>query len=104
MTDTLLLDCHVATMVEGGAAYGAVENAAVLIRDGRIAWVGPGDDLPSHQAAQIERLDGRWITPGLVDCHTHLVFGGDRSGEFEQRLNGATYEEIARAEAASSRP
>ena len=97
MTDTLLLDCHVATMVEGGAAYGAVEDAAVLIRDGRIAWVGRHDDLPSHQAAQIERLDGRWITPGLIDCHTHLVFGGDRSGEFEQRLNGATYEEIARA-------
>lgn len=97
MTDTLLLDCHVATMVEGRAAYGAVEDAAVLIRDGRVAWVGPRDDLPAHEAVQIERLDGRWITPGLVDCHTHLVFGGDRSGEFEQRLNGATYEEIARA-------
>lgn len=84
-------------MVEGGAAYGAIEDGAILIRDGRIAWVGAREDLPAHEAAETDRLDGRWVTPGLIDCHTHLVFGGDRSGEFEQRLNGATYEEIARA-------
>ena len=93
----LITDCHVATMVEGGEPYGIIEDAALLIRDGRIAWVGPRADLPTHDAAQTHRFDGRWITPGLIDCHTHLVFGGDRSGEFEQRLNGATYEEIARA-------
>ena len=95
--DRLLIDCHAATLVEGGAPYGAVEDAAVVITDGRIAWVGPRADLPGVQAAEVERLDGRWVTPGLIDCHTHLVFGGDRSGEFEQRLEGATYEEIARA-------
>lgn len=98
----LITDCRLATMVEGGAgvggaAYGAIEDGALLIRDGRIVWAGARADLPAHEAAQTDRLDGRWVTPGLVDCHTHLVFGGDRSGEFEQRLGGVTYEEIARA-------
>jgi imidazolonepropionase len=95
--DRLLIDCHVATMVEGAAPYGAITDAAVVIAQGRIAWVGPRADLPAVDAAQVERLEGRWITPGLIDCHTHLVFGGDRSAEFEQRLGGATYEQIARA-------
>jgi len=95
--DRLITDCRLATMLEGGEAYGAVEDGAILIRDGDIAWVGARADLPAHEAAQVDRLDGRWVTPGLIDCHTHLVFGGDRSGEFEQRLGGATYEEIARA-------
>nr|WP_316626895.1 imidazolonepropionase [uncultured Brevundimonas sp.] len=95
--ERLLIDCHVATMVEGAAPYGAIADAAVVIAQGRIAWVGPRADLPAVDAAQVERLEGRWITPGLIDCHTHLVFGGDRSAEFEQRLGGATYEQIARA-------
>lgn len=95
--DRLITDCRLATMVEGGAAYGAIEDGALLVRDGRIVWAGARADLPAHEAATTDRLDGRWVTPGLVDCHTHLVFGGDRSGEFEQRLGGATYEEIARA-------
>lgn len=95
MTDRLLTDCHVATMAAQGGAYGAIEDGAILIRDGRIVWVGPRAEAPAADA--VERLDGRWVTPGLIDCHTHLVFGGDRSGEFEQRLGGATYEEIARA-------
>lgn len=95
MSTLLLTDCHVATMVEGGAAYGAIEDAAILIRDGKIAWVGPKAEAP--KADVVEVLGGRWVTPGLIDCHTHLVFGGDRSGEFERRLGGATYEEIARA-------
>nr|WP_240811807.1 imidazolonepropionase [Brevundimonas sp. M20] len=82
-------------MREGGAAYGAIEDAAILIRDGKIAWVGARAEAPAAEG--VEGLDGRWVTPGLIDCHTHLVFGGDRSGEFEQRLGGATYEEIARA-------
>ena len=97
LADRLITDCHVATMAEGGAPYGAIEDAAILIKDGRIAWVGPRADLPVHKAVQTDRLGGRWVTPGLIDCHTHLVFGGDRSGEFERRLEGATYEEIARA-------
>lgn len=95
--DRLLTDCHVATMSEGGAAYGAIEDAAILIRDGRIAWVGPRDQRPAGDGVETDRLGGRWVTPGLIDCHTHLVFGGDRSGEFEQRLGGATYEDIARS-------
>ena len=95
--DRLLIDCHVATMTEGGVPYGAIEDAAILIKDRRIIWVGARADLPVHKAVETDRLEGRWVTPGLVDCHTHLVFGGDRSGEFEQRLGGATYEEIARA-------
>lgn len=94
MTDRLLTDCHVATMA-GEGAYGAIEDGAILIRDGRIGWVGRRAEAPT--ADVIERLDGRWVTPGLIDCHTHLVFGGDRSGDFEQRLGGVTYEEIARA-------
>ena len=95
--DRLITDCRLATMAEGGEPYGAIEDGAILIRDGRIAWVGARADLPAHKAVETERLDRRWVTPGLIDCHTHLVFGGDRSGEFEQRLNGATYEAIARA-------
>jgi len=95
--DRLITDCRLATMVEGGEPYGAIEDGAILIRDGDIVWVGARGDLPVHEAAKTDGLDGRWVTPGLIDCHTHLVFGGDRSGEFEQRLGGATYEEIARA-------
>ncbi len=97
IADRLLIDCRLATMREGGEPYGAVDDGAILIRDGRILWAGPRAELPSHEVAATDRLDGRWVTPGLIDCHTHLVFGGDRSGEFEQRLGGATYEEIARA-------
>jgi len=95
--DRILTDCHVATMVQDGAPYGAIEDATVIVAQGRIAWVGSRKAAPAVQGAAVDRLDGRWITPGLIDCHTHLVFGGDRSGEFEQRLGGATYEEIARA-------
>jgi len=95
--DRLITDCRVATMAAGGVAYGAIEDAAILVRDGRIAWVGARSEMPVVEAVETDRLDGRWVTPGLIDCHTHLVFGGDRSGEFEQRLEGATYEEIARA-------
>ena len=96
--DRLLTDCRAAAMTPDGAPYGVIEDAAVLIRDGRIAWIGPRADLPaSAEAKVVEPLDGRWITPGLIDCHTHLVFGGDRSGEFERRLQGETYEQIARS-------
>ena len=95
--DRLITDCRLATMAEGDRAYGSIEDGAILISNGRIVWAGARADQPAHEAAATDRLDGRWVTPGLVDCHTHLVFGGDRSGEFEQRLGGATYEEIARA-------
>jgi len=94
--DRLLTDVNVATMETGGEAYGRIENAALAIRNGNIAWVGPASDLPPHSAAETRSLAGRWLTPALIDCHTHLVFGGNRAAEFEQRLKGASYEEIAR--------
>ncbi|MDE2972538.1 MAG: imidazolonepropionase [Acidobacteriota bacterium] len=96
--DLLLTDARIATM-RGGAPdpYGAIEDGALAIRDGKIAWVGPEADLPSHWAEGARSLEGRWITPALIDCHTHLVFGGDRGGEFEARLGGASYEELAAA-------
>ncbi len=98
MWDRLLVDCNIATMdpaVPG--AFGAIENGAVGIQDGRIVRVGRRTELAGFQARTVEALHGAWVTPGLVDCHTHLVFGGNRAGEFEQRLEGATYEEIAKA-------
>ncbi|MDF1586268.1 imidazolonepropionase [Rhodospirillales bacterium YIM 152171] len=78
---------------------GIVERGAVAARDGRIVHAGPESALPAAllKGAEVIDCEGRWITPGLVDCHTHLVYAGDRAAEFEQRLAGATYEEIARA-------
>ena len=100
MWDTLWTDCNLATMREGGAPYGAIERGAIAAQDGRIAWVGYAADLPGDKetvALEVRRCNGAWITPGFVDCHTHLVFGGDRAREFEMRLQGKSYEEIARA-------
>ena len=94
--DTLFTDCHAATMA-GSPAYGAIEEAAIAVADGRIAWIGPRRELPAGAATRTESLGGRWVTPGLIDFHTHLVFGGNRAAEFELRLEGASYEEIARA-------
>jgi imidazolonepropionase len=93
--DLLLTDARIATMA--GDDYGVIDGGAIAIEDGRIAWIGPQSDAPSGESAAVQSLDGRWITPALIDCHTHLVFAGDRSGEFEQRLRGASYEDIARA-------
>ena len=99
MSVQLWTNARVATMAADAASpYGLVEDAALAVEDGRIAWVGACADLPAalrggaHHDAQ-----GALITPGLIDCHTHIVYGGDRAGEFEARLEGATYEEIARA-------
>ncbi len=87
-------------MVDGGTAYGAILDGVVAVRDGRIAWVGAERDAPAALASDSEAvldLEGGWVTPGLIDAHTHLIFAGNRALEFEQRLGGATYEEIARA-------
>jgi len=94
--DRVWFNARLATLT--GPDLGLVENGAVAAVDGRIAFAGPAKDLPRGWDA-VERIDceGRWITPGLIDCHTHLVFGGDRAHEFELRLKGASYEEIARA-------
>ncbi len=97
MFDTLWIDCNIATMTPGGTPYGAIQQGALGVKDGRIAYVGRRIDLKNEDAHEVRRCDGGWITPGLVDCHTHLVFGGDRAREFELRLQGASYEEIARA-------
>lgn len=98
--DCLLLDCHLASLVDNGQPYGRMEQAAIAWKDGLITYAGPRAELPAapeQLAASVESLNGAWVTPGLIDCHTHLVFAGDRAVEFERRLNGASYEEIARA-------
>jgi len=95
--DLLLTDVHLATMSGGGAAYGIVDNAALAISGGNIAWVGPASDLPANDSREVRSLDGGWLTPALIDCHTHLVFAGNRAAEFEQRSQGISYEEIARS-------
>jgi len=95
--DLLLTDLHLATMQADGAAYGVVENGALAIRDGQIAWLGPAAALPRAEARATRALGGRWLTPALIDCHTHLVFAGNRAAEFEMRLAGRSYEEISRA-------
>lgn len=96
--DGLLLDARLATLA-GEAGYGDVDDGVLAWKDGLITYAGPRAGLPGEPrslAAQVASAGGRWITPGLVDCHTHLVFAGDRAREFERRLQGATYEEIAR--------
>ena len=98
MFDTVWLDARLATLVPGRQGLGAVERGAVAAAGGRIAFAGPMAELPTGwDAKQRVPLDGRWVTPGLIDCHTHLVHAGDRAHEFELRLAGASYEEIARA-------
>ncbi|GLQ94100.1 imidazolonepropionase [Dyella acidisoli] len=97
--DLLLTHASLATFV-GEASYGLLNDAAVACQDGQIVWIGSMRDLPAASAAtarEVHDLDGALVTPGLIDCHTHLVFGGDRAQEFDLRLNGATYEDIARA-------
>ena len=96
----LLLDCSLATLTGNGAPYGLIEHAALGFRDGVIQYAGPQSALPGSPeqlAEQVDTLDGALVTPGLIDCHTHLVFGGDRAQDFEQRLHGASYEDIARS-------
>jgi imidazolonepropionase len=78
-----------------GGAYSVIEDAAIVTDGGLIVWIGPRTSLPAHDDCEIVDLEGAWVTPGFVDCHTHLVFGGDRSGEFEQRLQGVSYAQIA---------
>ena len=92
---TLWQHCNVATMANG--RYSIIEDAALVTRDGYIEWMGPRQQLPTGEYGQTHGLEGAWVTPGLIDCHTHTVFGGNRSGEFEQRLQGVSYADIAAA-------
>jgi len=93
--DLFVTNVAVATMRPRGDAYGLIQDGAVLVRDGRIAWVGPRADVPDHDAPVLDGQGGL-ITPGLIDCHTHLIYGGSRAREWERRLLGVGYEEIAR--------
>ena len=96
--DRLWTNARLATMSpEVAAPYGAIEDGVVASRDGRIVYAGFRAEAPAFEAGETIDCEGRWITPGLIDCHTHLVYGGDRAHEFELRLQGASYEEIARA-------
>ncbi|TDK55083.1 imidazolonepropionase [Pseudomonas moraviensis] len=90
---TLWQHCHVATMANG--VYSIIEDAAIVTSGTLIEWIGPRTQLPSGEYPAVNDLQGAWVTPGLIDCHTHTVFGGNRSGEFEQRLQGVSYAEIA---------
>lgn len=97
MHELLLTNVNLATMAPAASAegYGELRDAALAVTDGRISWVGPRPEAPAAQ--QVHDCGGMWMTPGLIDCHTHIVHAGNRSDEFEARLNGATYEDIARA-------
>ena len=104
MWDTIWINAKLATMdsqhMANGDGYGAIEDGAIAVEDGRIAFAGRMRELPGKpqaMARQVRDAGGRWVTPGLVDCHTHLVYGGNRAREFELRLQGASYEEIARS-------
>ncbi len=98
MWDRLLVDCNIATFEERpGNPLGLVENAAIGIADGKIVRVGKRTELAGFRSNQVDALGGAWVTPGLIDCHTHLVFGGTRADEHAMRRAGATYEEIAKA-------
>jgi len=95
--ETIWLNARLATLARNKPGLGIVEAGAIAARGGRVLFAGPQDEMPAAWRARAEVVDceGRWITPGLIDCHTHLVYGGDRAQEFEMRLAGASYEEIA---------
>jgi imidazolonepropionase len=95
MHKRLWQNCHAATMV--GGTYSIIEDAAIVTLGERIHWIGPRSEVLAQQGEEVIDLGGAWVTPGLIDCHTHTVFGGNRSGEFEQRLQGVSYAEIAAA-------
>lgn len=96
---TLWTNVNLATMTNGANGYASIENGAIAIAKGKIAWLGTQAEVPSFDAAKVEIIDGKgaWLTPGLVDCHTHIIYGGNRANEFEMRLEGKSYEEIANA-------
>src|SRR5260221_5555193 len=95
--DRIWRNARLATLAPERWGLGEVEDGLIAAQDGRIVHAGPADAAPDVDAPEIIDLDGRWILPGLIDGHTHLIHGGDRAAEFELRLAGASYEEIARA-------
>ena len=98
MTAYAMAELTAATMVEGDTPYGLIEDALIAVDEGRITWIGRREDAPEQvRALPVQKQEGRLVTPGLIDCHTHIVHGGNRAREFEMRLEGASYEEVARA-------
>ena len=95
--DRIWTGARIATLDPARPGLGIIESAALATRGGRIAWIGPTAEMPVFNAPERIDLEGRWVTPGLTDCHTHLVYAGNRAHEFELRLAGASYEAIARA-------
>ncbi|MBI1259121.1 MAG: imidazolonepropionase, partial [Chloroflexi bacterium] len=95
MWDSIWINANLATMAQS-SGYGAIEGGAIAVQGGKIAWVGPMEEVPENAAQETHDANGAWITPGLIDCHTHLIFGGNRAQEFERRLQGVSYEQIAK--------
>ncbi|MGP9800182.1 imidazolonepropionase [Rheinheimera sp. NSM] len=97
--DAIWINANIATMTDNGTAYGSIENDALAVKDGVIVFVGSKADLPPFDALATPLYDaqGQWLLPGFIDCHTHLVYAGNRANEFEMRLNGASYQDIAAA-------
>lgn len=96
---SLYINVNIATMTDGAQSYGEITDAALAIAEGKIVWLGKMIDLPQYDNTIVEVIEaqGKWLTPGLIDCHTHLVYGGNRANEFEMRLQGKSYEEISAA-------
>jgi len=96
---TLWINIHLATMTDGGKSYGTIEEGALAVSEDKIAWLGKEKNLPVFDKRRVQVIDGQgqWLTPGLIDCHTHLVYGGNRANEFEMRLQGKSYQEISQA-------
>lgn len=96
MSDKIWTNVNLITMQENGKPYGLIENATLVVENDYIAWIGVEDELPNHYDYKIESAEGDYMSPGLIDCHTHLIYGGNRIDEFEKRLKGISYEEIAK--------
>lgn len=94
--DAVWVNGKIATMEKKDTPYGLIENGGIAVKEGKIVWVGHMEDLSTLTAKKVIDVEGRCITPGFIDCHTHIVYAGNRAQEFEMRLQGVTYEEIAR--------
>ena len=96
--DALWVNANLATLSESAGGYGAIREGAIAVADGRIVWLGKMKDLPDAALDHVKKIydaKGYWLTPGLIDCHTHLIYGGNRAKEFELLLKGANYRQIA---------
>ena len=96
MNTKIWTNVNLMTMQDGDTPYGMIENASLVVEDGLISWIGKASDLPDHFNGEETDCDGTYMSPGLIDPHTHLIYGGNRIAEFEKRLNGISYEQIAK--------